>query len=339
MAAGCSRTTPTTAPATISVSSTKVNSTPTAGNSPTTRQPQTPTPTIALNSPTNADEVIQKAIQAVSKLNTYRLERSVHADKTGFNKSGESVTTSSTCSSSMYLQIPQKLMQMNNKVITKQTVSQPAWPLFVSNYYIEDNATGYRMYIQGLFPEDPEVWSQTPITEAAWLAQNQAVQLLQVIELSKSFKLTSEYYQTGEALIPCTVLEGAPSLSEFWVLMANQPGVKIPSAAPAGTTLDQFVKTANLKLWLDQTRDLPLKAELTLDFTLNHELLPSLSSDTRLVVEISQLFFDYDKALDIQVPIEAFSSTELDLQPYTKSTAASPVTSTTPPVAITTPKP
>jgi hypothetical protein len=65
---------------------------------------------------------------------------------------------------------------------------------------------------------------------------------------------------------------------------------------------------------LDQTTNLPLKAELKMLFVIGPTLVPTYSGDITMDINISLTFSQYDQPLDIQLPAEAQTAKELSLQ-------------------------
>jgi hypothetical protein len=306
---GCSK-----APvATLTV--TPVASTP-APQTPTATLPAPATSTIpspSLTTPADAAPLIERATQAVSNLKTYHLDRSIKVVRSVKSDKSDQTTTSTLSNGDLDRSLRQ--MRMDNKVAIKAPVGQPVWPLSENQVYIiNDPAAGHQIYMQGLFPSKPQLWNKTAISDEVWQMQDQAQDLLRILKLTPVQVLPAETVVSGNNNLPCNVLQVSPSLAEFWTLIANQPGIEIPTNAPAGVSYSQFVKTADMKLWLAQTTNLPVKAELVMNFVIGPALAPSLTNTISMDIHIVMLFSEYDKALAIQLPPEAQSAEELKLK-------------------------
>ncbi len=103
-------------------------------------------------------------------------------------------------------------------------------------------------------------------------------------------------------------------MKAFWSLIAGQPGVQLPSDAPPGVAFSQFIKNAEMKLWVAQASGFPIRAELKMSIQIGPSQVSALTNDVSMDVSVNMLFRDYNKAVSIDLPEEAKNAADLKLE-------------------------
>jgi hypothetical protein len=199
---------------------------------------------------------------------------------------------------------------MMNSITVKQPDFQAGLPMIESGLLI----VGDTMYIQGLFPDQPQMWTKTPAPDNYWKLLNQAGQLAALLQGQNATILTPEKVHSGNLDILCDVLQVTPDLKTLWSLMTIQPGIQLPKDAPPGVAFSQFIKKAQMKLWIAQDSGFPIKSELSMSFQIGPAQVQALKNDISMDIIINMLYYDYNKAITIDLPDEAKNATDLKLE-------------------------
>jgi hypothetical protein len=173
------------------------------------------------------------------------------------------------------------------------------------------------MYILGLFPDKPELWTQTAVARDYWESQNQAVKLAELMQLSKITSVSQESVRVGNQDVPCNVLQIEPDPAKLWSIIISQPGIQLPSSAPSGVAFNRIIKYSELKTWTSQTSGFPLKAVIQMNIVVGPAEVSTLTSDVSMAVNIEMWFSDYNQATPITLPEEAKEATDLNIQKAT----------------------
>lgn len=252
--------------------------------------------------------LIQNASQAVSGLKTYFLESSISALKSIQADQSDRFTTS--VASRMALDLSSRTMQMSNRTYVKSASGQTTGPLVQTGIYIEKDI----IYVQGLFPDQPEKWSRTALNENTWQLQNQLKHLVDLLYPSGVKLLDPETVRRGDQEIACFVLQADPDLKELWNLVMGQPGVQLPSEPPAGYTYTDIVKSYGMKVWISQSTGLPVKADISMSVQVDPSQVASLSGTVSLGINISMSFYDFNQPVTFTVPPEALAEDVPDMK-------------------------
>lgn len=306
--AGCIKPPVETAPLTPAASPVPGQTTVTGTLSPAPSTILSPT----LTSPASAAAIVAKASQAVSNLQTYLFDRNISTVRSA--KADQSDQTTTTIISKVALNLSARSMQMGNVVYVKLASGQMAGPTIENSIYIMNNT----MYVQGLFPDNPQMWSKTALTETAWQLQDQAQQLVELLQPQNVTVLAPETLHSGNLDIPCDVLQVAPDLKGLWGLLVNQPGIQLPSQAPPGVAYSQIVKSSEMKLWLAQSNGAPVQAILKVSIQVDPTQVPSLTSAISMDINLNMLFYDYNQPVTINLPAEATATDVPDLKDLQK---------------------
>lgn len=255
-----------------------------------------------------AASLIDKISQGTAAVNSYSLDSTISSSKSATSDKSDEVD--STIYRKIKLDISGRKMQMANTMNLKMAGSTGA-PLVENLIYI----TGDTMYIQGAFTDEPQKWGKTTVTDNYWQLQNQAVQLVKLLQGQDAAALPPETVQSGNLAIPCDVLQVNPDLKAFWSLMAGQPGLQLPADAPPGVAFSQFIKNAQMKLWAARDSGLPVRSELEMSIRIGPAQVPALSSDVSMDISMSLLFYDYNKPVTLELPEEARNAADMVLPP------------------------
>jgi hypothetical protein len=255
----------------------------------------------------DASTIKERTSQGISRVSSYYLDRNISVIRSsGTDKSDEN---NNTIISNMALDIAGHNMRMDNSIVVRMP-GQPALPLIENSLYI----IGDIMYVQGLFPDKPEMWSKTNITQDYWEMQNQARQLVELLQLSDIEVLSRENVISGDLNIPCDVLKVTPDLEKLWGILVDQPGMPLPPSAPPNVAFSQIVKNSEIKVWVDQTGGFPVKATLNVGIVVSPAELPTLTSAVSMDVNLNMEFSDYNRPISIELPEEAKNAPDLNLQ-------------------------
>jgi hypothetical protein len=280
------------------------------------------TVTAALVPAASAAEVVARVTQGTAAAQSYRLDRNISAMKMG-SSDGKSGRYDFSAWSNMVLDIAGLKMQMDNKFNVKPPPGQPDWPLLDNSIYVDEGT----IYMRGLFPDEPDLWAKTPVSDTYWQQQNQAAHLIGLLDTPQAAVLAPEYIQnSGKPDIPCDVLAVTPDPEKLWALLLEQPGIatmELPAQAPAGVDFSQMVKSAEMKLWVAQGSGFIMKAVLQMSVQAGPALRATLSNDTFVEVSASMIFYDYDQAPVIELPQAAKEAVELKLQSGTATSKPS----------------
>jgi len=170
----------------------------------------------------DAAEVVAKASQAVSNLHTYVFDRAITVVRSASVDESDKTTTS--INGKTGLNLSTRDMQMYNGTYVKLASGQMAGSMIENSIYIVNNI----MYIQGLFPNEPQMWIKTALTESIWQVQDQARQMVELLQPQNVTVLAPESIRKGDMDISCDVLQVSPDLKKLWGLMAGQPGIQLP---------------------------------------------------------------------------------------------------------------
>jgi hypothetical protein len=197
-----------------------------------------------------------------------------------------------------------------NKTTTKQPADKPTWPVVQNAICVINDI----MYIQGLFPEEPQSWSKTTITPAIWQIQNQAQLITDFINIQNITGMTREITRFAEGDKECVVVKINPDPEQLWTFFINQPGIKLLPKPPEGLTLNQIIKNSGISIWIDQSSGMLLQANFDMDVYISPELLPSFKTTFNSSIKVNLLFRNYNQSTDITLPEGAENATELSLQ-------------------------
>jgi hypothetical protein len=240
-------------------------------------------------------------------LQTYLFNRNIVAVKSATVDKSDQTTT--TINGKATLDLSARSMQMNNGINVVLASGQAVGPLLEQSIYILNNT----MYIQGVFPDDPQMWSKTALTDTAWQLQNQAQQLVSLLQSQNVTVLTPEIVHSGDLDIPCDVLQVTPDLKGLWALLVGQPGIQLPSAAPSGVGFDQIIKSSAVKLWVAQSNGVPIQATINVSIQVDPTQVPSLKSTVSMDISLSMQFSAYNRPVTINLPAEASATDVPDL--------------------------
>jgi hypothetical protein len=251
------------------------------------------------------DLLTAKVTQSLSNVTSYNLNRTT--SQLLSTKSDRSDQATSKIYSKEYLDVAHRSMQMSNAINFKQPSGQPQWPVIENRIYI----TGETMYIQGLFPDQPNKWSKTPVTPDIWLNQNQAQLLASFMLVQNIVSISQEAISSGDSNITCYVVKINPELNKFWSFVINQPGLQLAAAPPEGLSLEQIVRSSGMNLWIDPASGLILKADFKVSVSITPEILPSFTNNYLSEISATLLFDKYNQPLDIMLPSEAVNAVDL----------------------------
>jgi len=291
----------------VVLSSGSKKSTPTTTTSVTsTTTPAITTTTTASPSTTveNVDgqAVVKRINEALEGIKTYTVERIINSNKASLENQHDRLNIRITSNSLM--DVAGKSMQMNNFISAAQAGYSKS---MVDNaFYIKDDI----LYIQGMFPQEPQTWKKTTVPALYWETQNLAFKLQEMVKGREIKVLPPE--NVDDKL--CDVITTTPELEQFWAFMSAQPGVQIPNQPPSGVSFNQIVKTAEIKIWSDRSSGLPLKATLYMAFKITSDMVYNASGDISMSIDEIATFRDYDQGVSIVVPEEALNASELNLQ-------------------------
>jgi hypothetical protein len=311
---GCAKTTPIPPPLTVTLTSKPAT---TAAATSLTSGSPTAAPT---GNNQEGTAIVDKMAKATAAIKTYQMESTIKS--VSYSQNDKSDQTTTTTTSLTDLDLANQQMKMLNKETISQPKGQPSWPLVKTTIYVTyDRSSGHMMYVQGLFPDNPLQWGKTPIGPEVWKLQDQAQELARLLKSGPVQVLMQEKIMVNNNNVLCDVLAGKPALSEYWALIANQPGIEIPAKAPEGVAYEKFVKMAEIKVWIDQTRRLPVKADLVLTFSIGPDLVPARTKTVNMEINVSMLFETFDQNLTIQLPAEAQKAGDLSFQKADNLTA------------------
>jgi hypothetical protein len=206
-------------------------------------------------------------------------------------------------SKNVALDLKNRKMEMNNKILFRQSTGQSSWPLIENSIFIDNNT----VYIQGLFPDEPLIWTKTGLTDPIWQMQNLTAQILDLIDADNATVLNPEIIRINDLETPCDVLKINPDLNKLWEFLEMQPGTGLPSTLPEGVSYQQVVKNCDISLWISRSSRLPVQSVIKVNIT-------SPTSTTTMDVNLKLEFYDFNKPVFIQVTPEALAAKELNLQ-------------------------
>jgi hypothetical protein len=284
--------------------------TPTSMVTVSTRAPETSIP--PLTPSTDAVDIIAKASRSVTDLQTYLFSRTI-----SIFKSTASDRQTTTIYSQAALKFPSKntsdistaALQMNSQTSVKLASGQMAGSVIENSVYI-DNDT---IYIQGLFPQSPQTWVRTPLTQDYWESQNQARMVLYLLQSDNITLLAPQNAHIGDLNTPCDVLQVGIDPKILWDFLIMQPGFELRSPPP-GVSYNQIIKVSEMTLWLAQSDGIPVHAIIKVRIRIDPTQLPSLSGTVSTDFNLSLLFSNYNKPVSIKLSTEALAAQELKLQ-------------------------
>ncbi|HEX7474384.1 MAG TPA: hypothetical protein VF318_00320, partial [Dehalococcoidales bacterium] len=217
---------------------------------------------------------------------------------------------STTVNSQLVLDLADNKLQMNNLISYKESSGQ-FQPAVENSLYVVDNT----LYIQGLFPDNPQTWTKTAATAGFWQAQNQARVLVELLQKSQITKQTRETLTTTGGSVLCDVLEVTPDLASLWNMLGTQPGIQLPSGAPPGVEFSQIIPASDVKVWLAHSGGYPVMAKLTMSMFVTPAQVSSLTTNLTMDIGLNMSFHDYNLPVTIELPPEARDAGDLNLTP------------------------
>jgi hypothetical protein len=240
-------------------------------------------------------------------LRTYSVLRNISSSKS--TEKDKSDLTTTTVVSQMILNLEARKMQMNNSIYAKNAAGQSTGALLNNAIYIADET----LYIQGLFPTDPELWSKTALTDNVWELQNQARQVMGLVQAQNTTILTPETITLEDQAIPCSVFQVNLGLEALWLFLVNQPGIRIPSSAPDGVAYGDILKHSEMKLWISQKDNLPVQAAIQANIQVDPSQVPSYTAPVTLDITLDMKFSAYNQPVTIDLPAAATAPDVPDL--------------------------
>jgi hypothetical protein len=259
--------------------------------------------------PADAQALLKKSSANLEGVSSYQLNRTINAAK--WSTADQSDLSTMKILSDMELDVSGQKMKMDNDATVMQ--SQAASPVIENTVYVVDDV----LYVRGLFPEEPELWSKTPVPQTYIPSQDQARQVINLLLFSPMTLGSRDTVLSGNQSVLCDVLQGTPDLKTFWALLVGQPGMELPSGSPRGVEYSQFIKEANVKVWLSADTGLPIAADLAIRTLVGPSIMPSLPRDISNLISVRMQFYNYNKAPAIELPEEARNAQDLRLEQET----------------------
>jgi hypothetical protein len=254
-----------------------------------------------------------RAAQSLAQLKNYYLLRRISAAKS--SQADNSDLTTTVVNSQTTLDLEGRGMQMNNLIDVRLRSGQSAGSIINNAIYIKNNY----MYVQGYFPDSPDVWSKMELTGGDWSMQNQVRLLIDLFDPQNAALQAPEVIHVGSSDILCSVFKISPDMNKLWAVLTSQPGYKLPSQAPQGITYDQITKSKDISLWLDQSSGLPVQASIAAVIQVGPGQIPSYTGTVTFKVDINMQFSAYNGQIKIDLPAEAAATTVPDLKDLQKA--------------------
>ncbi len=256
---------------------------------------------------TEAEAILASIREGAVSVSSYRLNRNIEQEV-----SSPGTTTQGTYRiySQFVMNVPNRILEMTNAINLKQPVGQPSWPMIENAIFIKDDY----MYIQGLFPDDPQAWKKTPLTTEAWQMYNQAEFLISFVKPGSISGIYNVIEKSGSSSNNEILVEINPDSSELWSFIVNQPGIQLPKAPPEHVSYDSFMKSTGFKIWFDRKTGLPQRVVAGIDVEIKPDIMPSLKNSFLSSVKVNLSFSEYNLPVSIVIPSEALQSDELSLQ-------------------------
>jgi hypothetical protein len=254
-------------------------------------------------------DVISRANNFLTGIRSYYFDRQVSSTKSAKADHSDQKTITVIGKKSS-IDLVNHSLQIYNKIFVKLASGQMAGNIFENSIFI-DNKT---VYLQGVFPTDPLLWSKTPLTEEYWRQQNQAQLIKDLLNPQNTSLLAPEILKTNSFEVPCDVVQVSYDLEKLWIFLRMQPGVDLPPSAPAGVSYNQIINKSEIKIWISRLNGSLVQSTINVNTRVDPAIVPSLSSSVTNDFSLSFDFYDYNLPFKIIVSPEALAAQELNLQ-------------------------
>jgi hypothetical protein len=283
---------------------------------PATTQPSvSPSITATVSSPATTSTpdpaaILARATQGVSAIQDYCLKRYINNSEATRSDNADQVTL--LIVNEMVMDSTHRKMQMN----VGYSFQGANTAMTENSLYLVDGI----LYMQGIFPDDPDIWGKVSPPQTYLDTLDQARKLLDLMQSSELTALSPETATSGDVLVACNVLTVNPDLKKLWPLLVDQPGVRLPPGEPQ-VAYDRFIKKANVKIWLSQDTGVPVNANFDIGLAFDSSIWPSITGTITYHLTIQMSFFNYNQQPMIELPDEAKNAANLD---NVQSPAATP---------------
>lgn len=253
-----------------------------------------------------ADDVLNNTISAMAKVTTYKLDYNLSTDMEITGKNAMKMTMNGSGPGVMDItdQKMQMSMDMDMKVPGVGT-SEMSMTMSMEIYLFE-GWTYTKMTVPGTDVQWAKIKNPDNIT------QDQAAQMTTLMKSAIKNTLIGTENING---INCYILEITPDMGQLWQWIMSQQGNDLIGDIDYNQfDLSQIIKSFGLKYWIDKNNYQIMKAEADMNMLIDAQTVGSATEEfdsMTMIMNMDMSFFDYNKAVNIELPAEAVNAQEV----------------------------
>jgi hypothetical protein len=250
-----------------------------------------------------AAEVLTKSMTAMQKVSSYSGTIDMKMDA-NFSSSGQTGTMSVDATGTTLADVTKmntySKMDMNVSILGQDPEN------IQEESYMADNWVYMKMSVPGA----ADTWTKTKSTVS--LTQDQIAQLTNLMKNSISSSLVGTENVNG---LDCYILKVDPDLTTLWQWLMAQQGSELSSLIDTSKLdLTKLIKDFGIKYWVAKNSYQIVKAEANMTMVLDASDLGQTDTgdgNMTLTMNMDMTFADYNKPVNIVVPVEALGASEI----------------------------
>ncbi len=252
----------------------------------------------------SAQEISDSSVAAYAQITTYRM--SMETTQVMEMAIGQqNIKANAGISGTATMDIPARQMQMSMTVDLEGTSPQPVDMTARMDIY----AAGGWMYVKTDMAPSPAEWTKTRLSDEVWASQNQAEQLVAMLDTAVQVESLGTEKVGG---VDCYVLKVNPDMVKLfeWLMSQQQAagleGLDLGKLNPAG-----WFKNTVIKVWIAQDTRLIMREDVSMLLDMNTADFGAPAEQAgKMTIDMTGkfTFSDYNKPVTISLPPEALQA-------------------------------
>jgi hypothetical protein len=270
---------------------------------------QTPLPSVSASTPTTtvspvASEIAARSVTMAKDIQTLKFDMDFEmVFGLGMGENAETMNMHETAKAAV--NVPDKKMAMTMDMLMDIAQEEP------QNMSAEIYLVDGWMYMKANVPEMGEQWSKMELTDELWAQQSQISSMTDF--LKSPLNLESAEVETIRG-IDCYVLNISPNEETLANWMAGQMQSGEGDFSPDDMGISQMFQNFTVKEWIAKDTYLPVRQQIAMKFdraSVEPQATPNLLDQMAMEIKATIDYYDYNQAVNIQLPPEALNAQEL----------------------------
>jgi hypothetical protein len=254
----------------------------------------------------SAEEIIEKAVQALDDIKTYQFEMNMSLDM-ALEAENEAYDEAITMSINGASDLENKEMMADMSV----TIAMFAGGIETSGkiYIIDD-----MLYAMNEDPETGTEWNKSEVPAGFWEKMNQIESQVEILKTVQAEVIGSEEVKG----VDCYVLNLTPNIEQLWQIANEQSLLTNEEMLPdvAEELLQEMFESFSVKQWVAKDTYFITKSEIDMIIELTPEALGSPEEEGVMTMDITMdlLAYNYNQPVSIVLPPGAEEAVEVPLE-------------------------